>query len=123
MDSGCMMSVPQASMNKEWKALLVMLCNASIATLAVLTAEWSADHTCNAEVVLVEFVRFEKLVYYGLLLISATRLGDIAWISGHGHEIKVGTGSDERCKGKIKKHVRCKSPCERLGYSSSARTY
>lgn len=80
----------------------------------MLATEWSSDHTCNTEVVLIEFAGFEKLIYYGLLLIPATRFRNVARISRHSHEVEVSTSGDEAAKGKVQKGIRGKSPSSTL---------
>jgi hypothetical protein len=39
----------------EKSSLLVMLCDTSIASFAMLASEWHPYHTCDAKVLIVEF--------------------------------------------------------------------
>ena len=71
--------------------LLVVFSNATVAPFAMFASKRPADHTSDTKIVLIELVRFQKLIYNSALLVPTPRFGDISRIFGHGHEVEIGT--------------------------------
>ncbi len=63
--------------------LLILLHDATAATLAVFASYWLPNHTGNAKSVLVELETIDELLDNGVLFTAAIGLGNIARILEH----------------------------------------
>lgn len=79
-----------------------MLRHAAIAPLAVLASHRHANHTSNAEILVIKLPQAYKLVNYSLLLRQASCLGDITRLVQHRADVEVCTERVRYNESKIK---------------------
>lgn len=74
-------------------AMVIMFCDTTPATLAMLASNWLPDHTRHTEILIVELPQAYQFVDHSLLLDSASKLRHVPWIFDHGVGVEVRTKS------------------------------
>jgi hypothetical protein len=97
--SGCSAS------SKLGNDILIVLCNTSLASLAVLASEWRPDHAGYAKVGLIKLPQAQKFIDNGLLLCNTVHFWNESRVKYHAGCIKVSTQSIGCRKCKIQQRV------------------
>lgn len=89
----------------EHEHLLVLLCHATTAPVAMLAPQRSSDHAFHAEVGLVKLSQLQQFFYSRLLLAPAAGLWYVPGISHHCPEVEVSAKAIEGSEEEVEEGV------------------